>query len=189
MDPKRLLVILERLEVVMSLPLNGDFIEFGCFIGTTSLFIQRLLIDKNITREFHVYDSFMGLPHKTIQDASVAGSDFKAGELKASRRELIHNFKKASLPLPRIHKDWFADLKDKDLPDSISFAFIDGDFYQSIIDCLKLTWPRIETEGEIIIDDYNRSNLPGVTRAVEDFFTDKAVNIKHVLNLAIIRKV
>ncbi len=188
MTKMRLKVILNQLSVILDKNIPGDIVEFGCYIGTTSLFISRLIKQANSDKEFHVYDSFSGLPHKTIQDASVAGSDFKAGELKASKRELVRNYKKAGLKTPLIHKSWFSEINSKHLPSTIAFALLDGDFYNSIRDSLDLVWPRLDNSGIIIIDDYNKSNLPGVTRAVEDFFKTEKANIVHQTDLAIITK-
>ena len=121
MSLKRLQIILKELATLIFINNQpGDIVEFGCYSGTTSLFIRRLLnlAEKNNNqRTFHVYDSFEGLPAKTIEDASVVGSNFKAGELKSSKRELIRNFKKAGLKTPTIHKSWFSNLKSKDMPD------------------------------------------------------------------------
>jgi O-methyltransferase len=189
MTPKRLQIILHYLALILEREQPGDVVEFGCFSGTTSLFIRRLLnLEVAINRQLHVYDSFEGLPAKTIKDASVAGSGFKAGELKSPKRQLIKNFKQASLKPPIIHKGWFSDLTDKDVPNLIAFAFLDGDFYTSIMESLNLIWPKITKDSIIIIDDYQRSNLPGVSRAIEDFF--KQINqfptIQQQQNLAII---
>ena len=188
MDKKRLEIILSELEKVISANTDGDIVELGCYTGTTSLFIRRLLDSLKSDRSFHAYDSFAGLPAKTIEDASVAGSDFKGGELKASKRDLVRNFKKAGLRPPIIHKAWFNELEPYDLPDVIAFAFIDSDFYRSIIDSLNLVWPRLAPGGAVIVDDFMRSHLPGATRAVNDFFRDKQVKVKHHSNLALIYK-
>jgi len=189
MTKKRLTIILRCLALTLEQNIAGDIVEFGCYKGTTSLFINRVMNLSNAsTKELHVYDSFDGLPAKTIKDASVAGSDFKAGELKTSKRDLVRNFKKAGLKPPHIHKGWFDELKDKELPSTIAFAFLDGDFYRSIVDSLGLVWPRLANGGMVVIDDYQKSNLPGVTRAIEDFFTNKSVKIQHQQNLAIIIK-
>ena len=188
MNKKRLTIILRQLEAALAVDIEGDIVEFGCFSGTTSLFIRRLLDLKLSNRQFHVYDSFKGLPDKTIKDASVAGSNFKAGELKTSKKELINNFKRASLKPPIIHKGWFNEVKAKELPNNIVFAFLDGDFYQSIMDSLNLVWPRLVKGGGLVIDDYERSDLPGVSRAIEDFFASKLISIKHEQNLALIKK-
>lgn len=52
---------------------------------------------------------------------------------------------------------------------------MDGDFYQSIIDSLRLVWPNMSEGGTILIDDYKRETLPGVERAIRDFFQGKQI--------------
>jgi O-methyltransferase len=183
--------VLRHLDRVLTADVEGAVVEFGCYIGTTSLFIRRVLDMDGSERQFHVYDSFAGLPEKTVQDASAAGVDFRAGELSVSRKQLQAEFHKASLRTPFIHKDWFSELSDKEVPDTIAFAFLDGDFYSSMIDSLRLVWPRLSQGGIICIDDYQRETLPGVERAVRDFFQDKpqildTITISH--NIAVVRK-
>ena len=189
MTAKRLLVILREMErVIVDRDIEGEIVEFGCYSGTTSLFMERLLQAHNSNNKLlYVYDSFEGLPDKSIKDASVAGTAFKAGELKATKRQLIKNFKQAGLRLPVIHKGWFSDLKESDMPSTIAFCLLDGDFYDSIMDSLKLVWPRLAPNGSIVVDDYDKSNLPGVTRALNDFFKNQNVRIRHEHDLAIIR--
>ncbi len=195
MTKPRLSVILRTLSETLSLPgNNGDIVEFGCYSGTTSVFIRRLLDSMNtpgqIIRTFHVYDSFSGLPAKSIKDASVIGTAFQAGELTATKRQLIKNFKQAGLKLPVVHKGWFSDLGETDLPPEIAFAFLDGDFYDSIMASLELVWPRLNFQGLVVVDDYNRDQLPGVTRAINDFFgaNNQSPILRHEQNLALIRK-
>ncbi len=189
MTTKRLLIILRELETVTANQIAGDIVEFGCYVGTSSLFIERLLqTTDNLDKTLHVYDSFAGLPDKSIEDASVAGSDFKAGELKATKRQLIKNFKQAGLRLPVIHKGWFDELSSSDVPTPIAFALLDGDFYNSINASLRLIWSQLSPGGIIVVDDYGKSNLPGVTRAVADFFVNQTFDLRHEQDLAIIHK-
>jgi O-methyltransferase len=161
----------QELEVVVqfatkSLQIDGDFVEFGCFLGTTSLFLSRLIgDDKNLW----VYDSFEGLPDKTTQDESPAGFAFKKGELLATKKQFILNYKKANLKLPIITKAWFSDLQAKDVPDKIAFAFLDGDYYGSIKTSLKLVAPKMVKNGFILVHDYGRVTLPGPKIAVSEF--------------------
>ena len=68
------------------------------------------------------------------------------------------------------------------------FAFLDGDFYGSITDSLRLVWPRLALGGIITIDDYQRDALPGVERAVRDFFKNISIDIRHEASIAIIKK-
>jgi len=180
-------VVLGELERVLAAGTPGDIVEFGCYIGTTSLFVRRLLDTYKSAAVFHVYDSFAGLPPKAQQDITPVGADFKAGELSVSKKQLLAEFQKAHLRPPIIHKGWFSDLGAGDVPDQIAYAFLDGDFYESIIDSLRLVWPRMQAGGAICIDDYKRDALPGVERAVRDFFQDKPVSVGVAHNIGIIR--
>lgn len=188
-DKVALGVVLRELEKVLMAGTEGDITEFGCYIGTTSLFTRRVLDEytQSRVRKFYAYDSFEGLPPKTIQDASPAGTDFKAGELAISKKQFLHEFKRAGLQPPITHKGWFGELNDVRLPERIAFAFLDGDFYGSIIDSLRLVWPRLGPRGTITIDDYGRETLPGVERAVRDFFQGKHIHLHHEHNIAIIK--
>lgn len=182
----QLRVILTELARVIDGGVDGAVVEFGCYTGTSSLFIRRLLDQLSDSREFHVYDSFEGLPPKASQDASPAGTQFQAGQLSVSKKEFLREFQKANLRPPRIHKGWFSELTPEEVPDQISFAFLDGDFYESIRDSLLLVLPKMQAGGTIIVDDYAREALPGVARAVHDN-TQISKNIITSYNLAIIR--
>ena len=168
-DAKELRVLLRELEKVLRGGAAGNIVEFGCYVGTTSLFIRRLLDAYRFAGEFHVYDSFAGLPEKTSVDNSAAGEQFKAGELLAPRKTFVYNFKKAGLKLPIIHKGWFADFTPKDVPENIIFAFFDGDFYESIADSFRVCAGKFHEKVRIIVDDYANEALPGAARAVDEW--------------------
>ena len=220
----------------------GDFVEFGCYRGDTSLLIADLLqrdarlrqemrcsvdvrrstspsatppsspsihaeaslesggkvvekyVDKlgksgekivqksgKSVKKLWIYDSFEGLPEKTAFDESVLGVDFKGGELSVTKREVKERFLRAGLPVPVIKKGWFADLKADDLPDKIAFAFLDGDFYESIRDSLRLVGPRMSKGGVIVVHDYSNPALPGVKKAVEEWGGDGVKKVQLIL--------
>lgn len=188
-EPDELLIILQELERTLNLNIEGDIVEFGCFAGTTSLFLQRLILELAPKKKLYLYDSFQGLPEKSQQDLSAAGQDFIAGELIATKSQLKLNFKKANLSLRnvKIKKAWFSDLKTKDLPDKICFAFLDGDFYSSIQNSLNLIKDKVAAGGIIIIDDYSNPALPGAKKAVDQFLklnqNFKLTKITHSLAL------
>ena len=186
-DAKELGALLRELETILQSGATGNVVEFGCYVGTTSLFIRRLLDAYAFTGEFHVYDSFMGLPEKTQADASAAGEQFKAGELLAPRKTFIQNFKKAGLKLPTVHKGWFADFTPDDVPEDISFAFFDGDFYESIDDSFRVCDGKFQETATIIVDDYTNEALPGAARAVDEWIkNNQQFTIRTEASLAII---
>lgn len=166
-DERELRVLLRELERLLRAGCQGSVVEFGCYVGTTSLFIRRLLDAYQYVGAFHVYDSFAGLPEKTTQDASAAGEQFVAGELAATRKGFFQQFKKAGLRPPVVHKAWFAELTPQDVPEDIMFAFLDGDYYQSIMDSLWLVTPKLTLDAVLVVDDYANEALPGAARAAD----------------------
>ncbi len=186
------------------LSLDGDFVEFGCYKGDTSLLLAELLVEKivdksekklwessgkevdnnscgKVKKRLWIYDSFEGLPEKGMQDESVLGESFKAGELYVTKREVKERFLRAGLPVPVIKKAWFKDLTSNDLPERIAFAFLDGDFYESIRDSLRLVGPRMAKSGVIVVHDYTNPALPGVKKAVDEWMNSVSDDFRMIL--------
>ncbi len=182
-----LLVILRELEKVLQKKIPGDTVEMGCYEGTSALFLARMMQTYDQDKKLWLYDSFEGLPVKTKEDESAAGEWFKEGELRASKARLAKNFVKAGLKIPEIKKAWFYELDPEDLPDQICFAFLDGDFYESIMDSLKLVWPKLVPGGIIVIDDYQNQALPGVGKAADEFANEHNVLVQPEKSLGIIK--
>lgn len=151
------------------LKVPGDFVELGCYRGDTSLLLQKLLVGSGDRKRLWIYDSFEGLPERSFEDSSAAGDAFSAGELFVTKREVVEKFKKAGVRMPIIKKGFFEDLSAADLPDAISFAFLDGDLYGSIRTSFSLVFPRLADGGIIVVHDYNNPQLPGSARAVDEF--------------------
>lgn len=92
-------------------------------------------------------------------------------------------------PTVIVKKAWFDDLTPEDLPEKISFAFCDGDLYGSIKTSLKLVAPKLEKQGIIIVHDYNNPELPGSSKAVDEFLrAHSAFKLQVRYSLAIIIK-
>lgn len=186
-NSQELKIILTELEKILASTEHGSIVEFGCYVGTTSIFIQRMMNAYDAANEFHVYDSFEGLPPKTIYDSSPAGEQFKAGELKVSKKDFVRRFKKAGLALPYIHRGWFSDFSCLDIPENIIFAFLDGDYYQSIKDSLRLITPRLARNALIVVDDYTSESLPGAARAVDEWCLQYGYECRMQSSMALIK--
>lgn len=184
-NEREITVIIRELSKLLVNTIPGDVVEFGCYIGTTSIFLAEKL--QGTDRRLWLYDSFAGLPEKTKEDASAAGDHFKAGELLATRKQLEHNLRHFDRQMLVIKKAWFSDLTEKDIPDKIAFAFLDGDYYKSIIDPLRLIWNHMAPGGIIIVDDYDNSALPGAAKAVDDWGKAHNLKIHHEHGLALLR--
>ena len=161
-ETKRILALAQK-----CLDVSGDYVEMGCYKGDTSLLLAD--IAKDSEKKLWIYDSFEGLPEKKEVDKSVMGVLFRGGELAVTKREVKQRFLRANLPVPVIKKAWFSELVENDLPEQIAFAFLDGDFYESIKDSIKLVAPKMSDGGVMVVHDYTNPALPGVKRAVDEW--------------------
>jgi len=201
---------------VMLLNIPGHIVELGCHRGKTARIMQKVLDVLEIDREVHLYDSFEGLPGKRPEDGH---TPFRAGQMSANpnapkhliagegfdEAHIFELFDEFKLRHPIIHRMWFNEITDSDIPSEIVFAHLDGDFYTSIMESLELVYPRLSSGGICIVDDYcdpvivkpvfdslgslrkkNYRNLnvlnalPGVKKACDEFFADKPEGISQL---------
>ena len=203
--PAETAVLLDLAAVCLHLP--GDWVEFGCYKGDTSVLLGRLLqqhyplspVPANSARSattpaasapaprLWLYDSFAGLPEKSPQDLSGAGQPFQAGALAVTKHEVITKLRRAGLKHVIVKKAWFSDLTPADLPDHIAFAFLDGDLYDSIKTSLRLVTPRLVPGARLVVHDYNNPELPGATRAVDEFLRShpRTLTVRHSLAIMV----
>jgi O-methyltransferase len=155
----------------------GDLVEVGCYKGWSSVLISEVLRDYEASKRLHVYDSFEGLPSAGTDD----GGSYTQGDLATTEQILLSNFADHGLRPPVIHKGWFADTLPDKLPAPISFAYLDGDFYDSILVSLEHVYPRLSPGAICLIDDYcdpgvnpeGWNYLPGVKKACDEFLADR----------------
>ena len=140
----------------------GDVVEFGCNEGKTAAFMAKLT-----TKRIWVYDSFRGIPRHG--DGEKVAEVFKEGLMAVDTSTVLHHFNAAGEPPPTICAKFFKDILPEEIPPQIAFAHLDGDLYDSIMQSLRLVWPRMSRGGVIIVHDYNWPPLPGVKPAVDDF--------------------
>jgi O-methyltransferase len=147
--------------------IEGDVVELGCYVGESSKYLMKTLIETNSDKKLYVYDSFEGLPDLSKWEINTG---WRPRTLVTSEDVLTSNFIENNLPTPIITKGWFKDIPEDKLPEKISFAFLDGDFYDSIYDSLVKVYDRVVDGGYIFFHDYKRNDLPGVEAAIKDFF-------------------
>jgi len=156
---------------------EGDVVELGCYVGESSKALRRTLNAFSSTKKLYVYDSFEGLPplHECEKNCG-----WRPGTLNTTEDVITKNFEDNGLVKPIICKGWFKDIPNDKLPEKICFAFLDGDFYDSIYDSLVKVYDRVSVGGIILFHDYGRPDLPGVEKAVNDFFSSRNINVKPI---------
>lgn len=187
-DRAELAVLLRCLKEVIGRHVPGDVVELGCYKGETSVELARLLRQLAPDRQLWVYDSFAGLPPKTPADESPLGMQFQAGELPATKREVVQRLRAAGFAEVRVKKAWFQELTSQDVPETICLAFLDGDFYESIDDSLRLVWDHLSPGALVVVDDYANPALPGAARAVDAWLEKHPASFSVEQSLGIIRR-
>jgi O-methyltransferase len=164
--------LVENLIKVFKNKIDGDVVELGCYVGESSKYLAKTLIELKSKKRLYVFDSFEGLPDLSKWEE---GTGWRPRTLKTTEEVLISNFTENNLPIPIIHKDWFKDIPNYKIPQKICFAFLDGDFYESIYDSLNKVYDKVSDGGVILFHDYKRPDLPGVEGAIKDFCKEKGI--------------
>jgi len=156
--------------------IEGDVCEFGVAQGETSTLIANEIVAGDKT--LHLFDSFEGLPapaeHDELKDdifsrgsmASYAGAMDCPENMVRARLDAI------SFPTERfvIHKGLVETVlrRDAALPQAVSFAYVDLDFYEPIKAVLGFLDGVVSNRATIIVDDYDFFST-GAKTAVDEF--------------------
>ena len=171
--------ITEALHIISSvqktLKLDGDICEFGIAQGATSALLANEIIDTN--KSLWLFDSFNGLSMPTekdilIDDISNFGSMEKyAGSMATPVSSVNNKLKNIGFPNNRVKiVPGFIEksILQNNLPEKVSFAYVDFDFYEPIKVALNFLDKVLVENGEIIIDDYGFFST-GSQFAVDEF--------------------
>jgi O-methyltransferase len=157
----------------------GDCIETGVWRGGATIFMAAVLKAFNITdKKIWVADSFEGLPkpneEKYPQDK---------GDIHHTKKRLVisldkvkNNFQNYDLLSDQIVflKGWFKDTLPVAPIEKLSLIRLDGDMYESTMDGLVNLYPKLQSGGYIIIDDWGA--VPACKQAVLDYRTRGNIN-------------
>jgi hypothetical protein len=156
---------------------KGDFIEAGIWKGGAIALMAGILhVTKTNDRRVIGVDSFEGIPPAKPElypaDAAHVGCDKIEILANNSIDEVTGYLKRLGLLDKnniRLIKGWFCDVLPDLVKEKPSFAVVrlDGDTYESTIQCLENLEPYTSTGGYIIIDDY--FSWSGCRQAVDDY--------------------
>lgn len=158
----------------------GDFIEFGVFRARS--FSMLLPIAMRQGKLMHGVDSFEGMDHPGEFDILEDGKDlypkgrFANGGL-LEIRGLLGGFPESAY---RLHKGFVPQVLDT-LPDmELSLAFLDLDHYEPTKAAIAWAWPRINTGGLMICDDFVVGTDRLSTRAINEFIADRTPRLVRI---------
>jgi O-methyltransferase len=149
----------------------GDLMECGVWRGGAAILMRGILMARGITdRRVWVADSFEGLPKPRLdQDANLDLSKESYPQLAVSLEQVMMNFKRYDLLDEQVHflKGWFKDTLSSAPIDRLALLRLDGDLYESTMDCLVALYTKVSPGGYVVIDDYGC--LKCCADAVDDF--------------------
>jgi O-methyltransferase len=158
----------------------GDVCEFGVAQGETSALIANEI--QSGKKIFHLFDSFEGLPEPTEKDQlkddifSLGSIEAYAGTMSCPKELVCNRLRAISFPRNRfvIHKGFIEQVlrDDPNLPQEVSFAYVDFDFYEPIKLTLDFLHRTASSGAMIVVDDYDFFST-GVKAAVDEFLAEK----------------
>jgi O-methyltransferase len=114
-------------------------------------------------RTLHLFDTFDGIPFADPEKDLHEAGDFSDTDVESVAKFVGRDgvtFWQGNIP------GTFDFLKGS----RFSFVHIDVDVHPATRDCLEFFWPRLNTGGFIVVDDYGFTSCPGAKRAVDEFY-------------------
>jgi O-methyltransferase len=165
---------------------HGDICEFGVAQGETSALIANEIRETN--KKLHLFDSFAGLPKPSAEDElkddifGLGNIEKYEGTMSCSKNMVLRRLNEIIFDSERyvLHEGYIEKSihKDQHLPQKVSFAYIDFDFYEPILVALHFLHDVTPEGGIFIVDDYDFFST-GVKAAVEKFIDEKNRGEEH----------
>ena len=142
---------------------SGDLAECGVYKGGTT----KILAESVPDRPIYAFDTFEGMPDTDpIKDRHKPG-DFSDTSLASVREYLARN--KNVTCIPGLVPESLKAVEDR----TFAFVHIDLDIYAPIKSACEFFYPRLQSGGVFLFDDYAFPSCPGARAAVDEFFADK----------------
>jgi O-methyltransferase len=156
------------------LKVSGDIVECGVWRGGMAAAMSELA---GSNKRVHLFDSFEGLPPAKEIDGKAALdwqkdtiSSTYSDNCNADESFATAAMKKTGHNNYRLYKGWFQDTLTSYEGSEISILRLDGDWYESIKECMDKLFPFVTEGGAVILDDYH--TWDGCTKAVHDYLSE-----------------
>jgi len=172
---------------------EGDYVECGVYKGRIIILLKKLQELYKINNKIYGYDTFEGMTEPGKFDIytgkNITALQTYLGYLNKNQKwveESLENVKKTLQKyfedLSNVHLikgDVLQTLNDKkNLPEKISILRLDTDFYESTKKELEVLYPKLQSKGVLIIDDYGY--FDGSRKAVDEYFKNKYIFLHYV---------
>jgi len=149
--------------------LEGDFAEVGCHAGGTSYMLASVM---KPDKKLFAFDSFQGLSEMVEQDKDASGNfQLKRGNFVSDKDKTI-KYLSIFGDRVKVYDGWIADTLDNVSDRKFSLVYIDLDIYEPTKMAIDFFWSRMVTDSYMVFDDYKWGSTIGVTRAVDQKFSN-----------------
>lgn len=162
-DSTRCFMLFQFARQVSRIP--GDIAEVGVYRGGTARLLAKTV--EPAGKGVHLFDTFSGMPAVDESKDLHQKGDFQDTSLEAVKSLL------SDCGNVHFHPGWFPLTAKPVDANSFCFVHIDVDIYRSVMDCCTFFYPRLQSGGIMVFDDYGFRSCPGAKLAVDEFFSDK----------------
>lgn len=180
-SPERIAALIDGIRYVVRAGIPGAVVECGVWRGGSMMAVARTLLELSDIRDLYLFDTFAGMTEPGALDVDVLGEVAGGKYLQsangdnnnwcfASLEEVQANIASTGYPKDRCHfipGNVLETLPHHNLG-PIALLRLDTDWYKSTLHELRVLYPKLSTNGVLIIDDYG--HWEGCKRAVHEFF-------------------
>lgn len=167
--------------------IDGDIVECGIGRARSLIMLASLNLirgpERGGQRRIYGYDSFSGFPKPGPKDASPRNpaegewSSSPTGMYRYTEAFTKQVLEEANLPLEeidlRISGGFFRETLPSHPERPIALLHLDGDLYESYLDCLTHLYPKVAIGGIIAFDDFffeeQQDDFPGARIAAKEY--------------------
>lgn len=163
--PAILKLAVNTLDAVDNERVPGDLVEFGVAAGGWLKMMLDHMEAKSQVRRTWGFDSFEGLP---APDTERDSHGWEAGQFANAKDVVLRTLKGSTRPHLSLVQGWFSDSLKTEAAESIkeiAYAKVDGDLYESAVDCLAFLKGRLSNGAVLMFDEWTYVLHLGETRA------------------------
>ncbi len=166
--------LIQLIRLVMPLTSSALVAECGCWHGLSAYQLAYQLKETGFRNKFIIFDSFEGLSDFREEDTKnnlILDAKKRKKEFACSMKVVQDNLKEFNFI--EYKQGWIPERFSEFSTSKFAFVHIDVDLYQPIKDSLEFFFPRLVSQGIIVLDDYGYLTFPGAKKATDEFMQDR----------------
>jgi O-methyltransferase len=193
---ERLFATLLACRHVASNDIQGDFVECGVWRGGNGMIAADIFSRMKKSAKVCLFDTFSGMTEPEMHDIEIDTSEQASARYIREQKDahndwcfapledVRQNFLEAGLLsnyICMIEGDVLETLRDEvNIPNAISVLRLDTDWYESTKLELEILWPRLQSGGILMVDDYG--HWGGARKAVDEYFEERGRPFFHYID-------